>query len=149
MQTFFDDMDSIERLTSSLQSDPSLQCKHCFKSDHLMSHGFVYKQRSMSLRETVGKRIICCNRYGHQGCGRTIGLNIASQLPNRRYDTTVLFSFISLLLLGSCVCSAYCRATNQQQSRHAWRWIKQLTQNLTRYRNYLGEPKSLLTAPES
>jgi len=140
MQKFFKDIYSIERFTSSLTSTPAMQCQYCSKREHFISHGFVYKQRSISVRETVGKRIICCNRYGHQGCGRTYQLDIVSKLPKHQYTATVLFLFISLILLGHSIGSAYTTATKQSQTRHAWRWLKKLNKSLMRYRGYLKVP---------
>lgn len=140
MEKFFKDLNAIEQFTSTLKFQPSLQCQHCLKHGHFISHGFVYKQQSIACRETVGKRIVCCNRYGHQGCGRTYQLDIASKLPMRRYCGAVLFIFISLLLSGCSVCHAYEQATKQGQTRHAWRWLKQLKANLMNYRGYLNVP---------
>ena len=140
MQKFFNDINAIEQFTSTLKSDPSLQCLHCSKHEHFISHGFVYKQYSITHREAVGKRIVCCNRYGHQGCGRTYQLDIVNKLPKRHYSTWVLFVFISLMSLGRSVCNAYTQATKQTQTRHAWRWLKKLKANMMHYRGYLKVP---------
>jgi len=58
----------------------------------------------------------------------------------------VLFAFISLLILGRSVCNAYIQATKQAQTRHAWRWLKQLKVNLMNYRGYLKVPIPVETA---
>ncbi|MBL4940993.1 MAG: hypothetical protein JKY81_04945 [Colwellia sp.] len=116
MQKFFKDLNAIEQFTSTLKSTPSLQCEYCSKHEHFISHGFIYKQHSIVRREAVGKRIVCCNRYGHQGCGRTYQLDISRKLPKRRYSNAVLFVFISLLLIGQSVCHAYSQATKQTQT---------------------------------
>ncbi|MBL4910750.1 MAG: hypothetical protein JKX78_12160 [Alteromonadaceae bacterium] len=146
MQKFFKDLNAIEQFTTTLKSTPSLQCHYCLKHEHFISHGFVYKQHSTTCREAVGKRIICCNRYGHQGCGRTYQLDISRKLPKRHYSGAVLFAFISLLILGRSVCNAYIQATKQAQTRHAWRWLKQLKVNLMNYRGYLKVPIPVETA---
>lgn len=140
MQTFFHDIDAIERFTSSLKSTPSLQCQYCAKQVHFVSHGFVYKQHSIIEKEAVGKRIICCNRYGHHGCGRTYQLNIANKLPKRHYAVSVLCLFITFLLKEQSVCQAYSQATGQIQSRQGWRWLKLLKDKLMTYRGYLKVP---------
>jgi hypothetical protein len=146
MQKFFKDLPAIEQFTSTLKSTPSLQCQYCLKHEHFISHGFVYKQHSIACREAVGKRIVCCNRYGHQGCGRTYQLDISRKLPKRRYSNEVLFVFISLLFIGQSVCRAYAQATNQSQTRHAWRWLQKLKTNLMSYRGYLKVPISIDSA---
>ena len=87
MQKFFKDLNAIEQFTSTLKSTPSLQCHYCSKYEHFISHGFVYKQHSIARREAVGKRIVCCNRYGHQGCGRTYQFDVSRKLPKRRLRT--------------------------------------------------------------
>jgi len=148
MQKFFKDINAIEQFTSTLKFQPSLQCHYCSKHEHLISHGFVYKQHSIAFKEAVGKRIVCCNRYGHQGCGRTYQLDISRKLPKRRYSNAVLFVFISLLLIGNSVCRAYTKATKQTQTRHAWRWLKKLKANLMNYRGYLKVPITLV-APDN
>jgi len=145
MQKFFKDLHAIERFTSTLKSTPSLQCHYCSKREHFISHGFIYKQHSIAHREAVGKRIVCCNRYGHQGCGRTYQLDISRKLPKRQYSNAVLFVFISLLLIGHSVCHAYAQATKQNQTRHAWRWLNKLKTNLMSYRGYLKVPIALVT----
>jgi hypothetical protein len=144
MQKFFKDLNAIEQFTSTLKSTPSLQCQYCTETEHFISHGFVYKQHSITHRETVGKRIVCCNRYGHQGCGRTYQLDISRKLPKRRYSNAVLFVFISLLLIGHSVCDAYVLSTKQTQTRHAWRWLNKLKANLMNYRGYLKVPITLV-----
>ncbi len=140
MQIFFKNIDSVQQFTSSLKTHPSLQCNRCFKKIHFISHGFIYKHHSSVNKEAVGKRIICSNRYGHKGCGRAYQLNVAHKLPKRSYACAVLFTFIRLLLAGKAVTDAYRYATGQQQSRHAWRWLKQLKMNIMRYRGYLKVP---------
>ena len=147
MKTFFSDMASIEQFTSSLKSMPALTCQHCLKKEHFISHGFVYKQHSITHKEAVGKRIVCCNRYGHQGCGRTKQVYIAKTLPNRRYSGAVLATFIQLLLIGCAVPEAYYRATDQVQTRQAWRWLHRLKANMMCYRGALSPPNASMPPP--
>ena len=140
MQKFFKDLNSIGQFTASLKWQRSLRCEICLNHEHFISHGFIYKQYSSERKEAVGKRIVCSNRYGHQGCGHTYQLTIADKLPHRRYFGVVLVRFISLLLSGHSVCCAYSQATKQSQTRHAWRWLKKLNDNLMHYRGYLKVP---------
>ncbi len=82
MQRFFKDYDSINQFSLSLDfHQDKVKCSFCLKNDQLISHGNVYKQRSMSVKEKVGKRIFCSNRYGRSGCGRTFQLYIATEVP--------------------------------------------------------------------
>ena len=71
------------------------------------------------------------------------------KLPKRQYFGAVLFVFISLLLLGRSVCHAYEQATKQSQTRHAWRWLKQLKANLMNYRGYLKIPITLVSIDDN
>ena len=139
MQRFFKDFESLNRFTLSLdcQADP-LTCPHCMNPQQLVSHGVIYKQRSMHQREAVGKRVFCSNRYGHSGCGRTVQLYVAQAVPARRSGAAVLFAFLSLLLRDMTVVDAYRQATGQEAARQAWRWLTKLFRNLTDFRGLLN-----------
>lgn len=138
MQKFFNTIESIDRFTFTLDyHQHSLTCDSCLSHGQFVSHGFVYKQRSQTLCEPVGKRILCSNRYGRTGCGRTFQLYLASELPSCHYGTTQLLAFIAALFTKVSITSAYCKAVGQHEPRHAWRWFKKLTQQLMTYRRYL------------
>ena len=135
MQRFFKDFTAIDLFTRSLDyHQDQTRCAHCLKNDQFISHGIIYKQRSITVREPVGKRIFCSNRYGRSGCGRTCQLVICAEIPRFRCGTAVLFVFISLLLDNLTVNESYYRATGQFDSRNAWRWLNKLMQQLGRYR---------------
>lgn len=135
MQRFFLDFNSLDQFTFSLRSlGESLSCPHCHKSNQLRSHGRVYKQRSMTQRIIVGKRVFCSNRYQHQGCGRTVQLYVAQAIPGLRYSTSEAYAFVSALLKGTRLEEAYLKATNQSDPRQAWRWLKKLEHNLSSFR---------------
>lgn len=139
MQRFFSDFESLERFTLSIDClDQRLQCPHCSKSNHLISHGVLYRQRSMHEREAVGKRVFCSNRYQHTGCGRTVQLTVAGVLPKLRYGAAHLFVFVSSLLMNLSVTAAYRAATGQLAARNAWRWLEKLVRHLGDYRGLLN-----------
>ena len=138
MQRFFEDYESIKQFTLSLDyHQDQLECAHCLKNDQFVSHGIVYKQRSMTLSEPVGKRIFCSNRYGRSGCGRTVQLYVADEFPSFQYGAAVLFIFIVSLLANLTVPESYEKATGQSESRNAWRWLNRLIRRLTDYRRFL------------
>jgi len=138
MRTFFEDIHAIDQFTLSLGlHQAELQCVHCSKSDQFVSHGFIYKQRSQTLKEPVGKRIFCSNRHGRSGCGRTFQLYIAREMPSLHYGCAQLFVFVSSLFLNLSVVKAYQQATAQSNTRNAWRWLKQLDRRLIDYREFL------------
>jgi len=138
MQKYFNTIESVDSFTLSLDYHKNkLQCLHCNKSDQFVSHGFIYKQRSISLAEKVGKRIFCSNRYGRSGCGRTFQLYVASQFPSFHYSSNHLVIFINSLLKNLTVRASYRNATGQSESRNAWRWLNKLIIKLTDYRRYL------------
>ena len=135
MQRFFDTFSSIDLFTLSLNHhQDKTQCAHCLKNNQFVSHGIVYKQHSITEREPVGKRIICSNRYGRSGCGRTIQLYVSDRVPRLHYDASVVFVFISLLMAKVCVSQAYQQATGQFETRNAWRWLTKLIRQLSTYR---------------
>lgn len=138
MQRFFEDFKSITQFTRSLDyNQDKLECAHCLKKDQFVSHGIVYKQRSMTLSQPVGKRIFCSNRYGRSGCGRTFQLYVADEFPSFQYGTAVLFIFIVSLLADLTVPDSYEKATGQSEARNAWRWLNRLIRRLTDYRHFL------------
>ncbi len=141
MNRFYPDIASLDAFTLSLDClDESLPCQHCKKHGHLVSHGFVYKHLSSVKKQPVGKRILCSNRYGRSGCGKTIQLYLAHRFPFFRYGAATLTVFLSLLILGLSVNAAYKAATKQQGSRHGWRWIKRLKRRLSDFRSVLTLP---------
>lgn len=130
MPSFFSTLSDIDQYASFVKRRYSLVCEHCKKVGHLIAHGNVYKQMSMSVREVVGKRFVCCKRFGHAGCGRTMQMGLSSQLPRRRYSGLVLGRFILCLLANMSIVNAYTHATGQTSSRHAWRWLAALKANV-------------------
>jgi len=140
MQRFFIDFASIDQFTLSLDyHQNTFKCCHCHKQGQFVSHGVVYKQLSMKVREPVGKRIICSKRDGRSGCGRTLQLYIASVIPNLHYRACHLFAFVVALCYTS-VCSAWQRATQQHEPRNGWRWINKLNRQLSQFRARLKTP---------
>ena len=135
MPSFFASLFDIEQHASFVKRRYSLECAHCGEVGHLIAHGFVYKQVSMLKRDCVGKRLVCCRRFGHVGCGRTMQLSLSSQLPRRFYTGWQLGIFIVLLLSNVAVAKAYTHATGQLSTRHAWRWLSALKANVWRYRS--------------
>jgi len=146
MQRFFADLETLHTFTLSLDFyQNELVCQHCAKTDQFVSHGFVYKQRSIEIKERVAKRIFCSNRHQRSGCGRTFQLYLADTLPALRYSASQLFVFIRVLLATFNISTAYQTATHQSDTRHAWRWISKLRLQLSSYRQYLKLP----TAPKT
>ena len=138
MKRYFDTFHSLERFTRELDCHQhELQCQHCARNDQFVPHDVIYKQRSQSSREAVGKRIFCSNRYGRTGCGRTFRLYIASEIPSLRYGTAQLFVFLSALLAKLTVSAAYQQATGRSETRNAWRWLNKLDCRLINYRIFL------------
>tara|TARA_R110002072_G_scaffold303087_1_gene493076 strand:- start:2024 stop:2587 length:564 start_codon:yes stop_codon:yes gene_type:complete len=138
MTRFFDSFKSIQQFTSSLDFHlDQRECQFCFQPDQFVSHGIVYKQRTVKIKEPVGKRIFCSNRYGRSGCGRTFQLYIASEIPSLHYGAAQLIAFISGLFLGLSIEKAYPIATGANDTRHAWRWLSRLQSKLSDFRRFL------------
>lgn len=137
MQRFFEDFQSLDRFTLSLDCHAQAACPHCLKSNQLVSHGVLYRQRSIEEREAVGKRVFCSNRYRHSGCGRTFPLYLSCILPGLRHGAAQLSAFLSALLRETPVETAYRQATAQAEPRHTWRWLAKLADRLPDYRRRL------------
>jgi len=139
MRTFFDNIDILHRFTLELDRHrDDLACKSCSKSNQFVSHGFVYKKHSQGRQRTVGKRILCSNRYGKSGCGRTTRLYLSDEMPLLQYTAEHLFIFLVALLAGFSIHSAYTRATRSLNPRNAYRWLNKLQRKLMDYRNVLA-----------
>lgn len=140
MQIFFSSMASLEHFTHSLgMLTQDNACEHCSQNDQWVSHGFVYRQQTMARRDVVGKRILCSQRYGKNGCGRTRQLYFGCIIPKRRHCMQTLATFILLLCKGLTVTQAYRDARHDQHRdpRQAWRWLNALTAQLGRLRTTL------------
>ncbi len=139
MQKFFETIESIDHFTLSLDCHKdTLECERCFKNDQFISHGFVYKRRYQGRKEAVGKRILCSNRFGHSGCGKTFRLTVATEIPSFQYGTVHLFVFIACLLDNLTVTESYQKAIGQSRSsRNAWGWLNKLMSRLSDYRTRL------------
>ena len=140
MQIFFSTLHSLETFTRSLASLPDQEaCAFCAQSRHWVSHGYIYKQRSPTKRDVIGKRILCSNRYGKPGCGHTRQLYLASAIPKRRYCLNVLLWFIVFLINGSTTTQAYHQAIGHDyfEPRQASRWLTALYQQLGWFRGLL------------
>jgi len=139
MQTFFKDLNSIQQFTLSLDRHrDNLKCKTCSKNNQFVSHGFVYKKQYGGLRQAVGKRVFCSNRFGRSGCGRTFRLYLATEIPKLNYAIHHLAVFIHCLLAGSCIDKAYYTATKTKDPRNAYRWLNKLQCKLIDYRCVLN-----------
>ncbi|WP_143872001.1 DUF1949 domain-containing protein [Catenovulum sediminis] len=88
----------------------------------------------------VGKRILCANRYGKSGCGRTLALYLSDFIPNRRYSFSVIWAFVLSLLQGATVEQAYYSAIGHCHFSHrqAYRWLSALYAQLGLFRSWLA-----------
>lgn len=146
MQRFFNDFEVINTFTLSLGFHKDrLECAHCSKPDQFVSHGIIYKQRSSTLAEKVGKRIFCSNRYGRRGCGRTFQLYVSNEVPTFRYGAAHLFVFIASVLAQYSVKKAYFAATGKNSFRNAWRWINRLVKQMSTFRSFLKSRPKITT----
>jgi len=139
MLKFFKNIDTLHQFTMELElHQDNLQCRKCNKSDQFVSHGYVYKKKNKGGKRTVGKRIFCSNRFGKTGCGCTLRLYLADEIPRLQFNTTHFFIFLTNLFIGSSIQKAYTVATNTCDPRNAYRWLKKLKRKLIDYRHVLS-----------
>lgn len=146
MQIFFSSLASLEYFTHSLQTlVPENTCRNCSKNNQWVSHGYVYKQRSIQQNMIVGKRILCSKRYGKEGCGQSRQLYLEPFIPRRHYPMEVIIAFILQLLDGVSVAAAYHKTTglHHRDPRHAWRWVRALYKQLGRFRSYVNKHRDV------
>lgn len=133
----FSSRQTLDQFTASLDSLSSDNtCSHCGKNDQWLSHGYVYKNSLTDSDPVAGKRILCSNRYGRSGCGRTRQLYLANIIPRRQYRLSTVIVFIQTLLSGMVVEDAYRKAiaSTTKESRNAWRWINDFFKSLSGWR---------------
>ncbi len=138
MRIYFDDLPTLHQFTLSLdcQAEP-MPCRHCFRPDQWVSHGYVYKNQYLGQTQTVGKRIFCSNRTGHSGCGQTLRLYLTTEVTTLHYSTLHLAAFVLALLAGTTIQQAYQHATRTVDPRNGYRWLGKLQRKLIQYRGYL------------
>lgn len=141
MTRFFPSIQAIH--TFSL--NPVLTCPYCGRADQFVSHGFVYHKQECASPCSVGKRLVCSNRFGHSGCGRTVRLYLAESLPRLQVSATLMSLFILALLNGYSVQQAFFRVSGCEEPRQAWRWLRRLYAQLPCWRTRLSP--TLLASP--
>ncbi|MBL4866787.1 MAG: hypothetical protein JKY67_10485 [Pseudomonadales bacterium] len=138
MKLFFDNIDSLDQFTHELDHHPeSLTCQHCGSQGHFVPHGFVYKNQHIDHsyeKEPVGKRIMCSNRYGRTGCGRTLRFYLADYVPALSRAAIHISLFFLALITGKPIQSAYTEATHTIDPRNAYRWLSKCQTKIIHYR---------------
>ncbi|MBL1274945.1 MAG: hypothetical protein COB30_002545 [Ectothiorhodospiraceae bacterium] len=142
MKLFFDNIDSLDQFTHQLDRyNGSLSCQHCSKQNQFVPHGFVYKNQHIKYadkKEPVGKRLLCSNRYGRSGCGRTLRLYLADYIPSLTRSSTQVTLFFLWLLSGSPIQAAYQKSAHATDPRNAYRWLTKCQAKLTTFRTFLS-----------
>lgn len=152
LERFFSSITEIHQFSLSLRwNQQHLCCPHCNKHDQWVSHGFVYKQQSIDTLEPVGKRIICSNRFGRSGCGRTHRLYCADRAPCLNYALSCCISFFMALLFDNApgVSAAYQLATGAADGRNAWRWLNKLSMRIAAIRTFVLSKSYPVNTPQS
>ena len=148
MRYFFPTLDCIAQFIASANATIRLVCPHCGSSQHWISHGFLRKQLSSTTTWTYGKRLLCSNRRGHAGCGRTQALRLSEALPRRHTNATALGTFLHALTLGVPVPQAYQSVQTRVQPRQGWRWQQTLKARQVWLRSLLMPANQTTFAPQ-
>lgn len=148
MPRFFPNLESLHRFTLELDLHrETLTCQHCKQSGQWVSHGFVYRKQHHADPQPVAKRILCSNRHGRAGCGRTQQLYLDSIIPQLSRCAVQVFVFLSALLAGDSVACAYHHATGIAEPRNAYRWLNRCLDHLVDFRRWLRPTSSTEPAP--
>lgn len=138
MPRFFPNLESLHRYTLELDlHSEALACQHCNQPGQWVSHGFVFRKQHMADPQPVAKRILCSNRHGRTGCGRTRQLYLDRIIPRLSHCALQVFVFLSALLAGGTVASAYHRATGILEPRNGYRWLTRCRHRLADFRRSL------------
>lgn len=144
MPLFFKTIDQINQFTLSLElNQGQVICANCKQCDQFVSHGFVYKNLNHGKTMLVGKRLFCANRRQRSGCGRTLRLYLAEQIPMLVYSTLQMTIFLKALLACNTIQNAYEAATGTNDPRNAYRWLNKLKSKLIDYCTFLKKPREL------
>ena len=138
MQIYYSSLEEIHQQTTQLENE---KCIYCGGS-HLVSHGYIYKKNSSSTEPVaVGKRLICSERYGRTGCGRTLQLYLASRVRYLHYAGCCVVALVSGLMAGLSTAKAYKDVTGTKDPRNAYRWLNRLIERISVYRSHFEKPK--------
>jgi hypothetical protein len=137
MNRYYPSLLAIEQQTQNLHHH---SCHHCKQTNHLLSHGYVFKKKRGADPSPVGKRVFCSNRNHHTGCGRTHQLYLDSRVPALFYSLPILIIFLLAFIHGTPVLQAYQQATGSSSSRHAYRWLLKFQRRLSDYRAWVHQP---------
>ena len=136
MKIFFPDLESLLLFCLQLNIQSELKCPYCHKSSQFTLHDFIYK----NLVVIVGKRLLCSNRNGRSGCGKTVRLYISQRVPQLIYSSAEVTAFLLALFNGLSITQAYQDATGCADPRNAYRWLDKLKFRLSDFRRYLTTP---------
>jgi hypothetical protein len=147
MPKFYDDLNSLQQVTLNLEFHIDVfVCLSCLKSDQFVSHGFIFHRIDGDNAAITGKRLLCCNRRGRSGCGRTLALYLKERQPKYCYSSAHINVFFLKLLAGQSIPNAYQIATGCYEPRNAYRWLESAYLKLVEYRAVLNE-KAINTIP--
>lgn len=132
MRIYFTSLQAIDHQTRQLEHE---LCRHCRAAHQLVSHGFVYKNRTGAKPEAVGKRVFCSNRGRFAGCGRTSQLYLDAVIRHLHYAGDRLVAFVLALIHGRTVQQAYSGVTGTADPRNAYRWLNRLHGQLSTFRS--------------
>lgn len=140
MPKFYDDFDSLQQVTHNLEFYFDVfACLFCSKSDQFVSHGFIFHRKDEKIVAITGKRLLCCNRRGRSGCGRTLTLYLKEKQPQYVYSSAHINVFFLMLLARQTIPKAYQIATGCYEPRNAYRWMESACLKLVEYRALLKE----------
>jgi hypothetical protein len=141
MKLYFENVEQLDQFTKSLPLNrEQVKCVNCGDRHQFVSHAFVHKKLNKGETITVGKRLFCSNRRQYTGCGATLRLYLAVQIPTLVYSTVQMTIFLNALLAYNSIQRAYKAATNTDDPRNAYRWLIKLKLKLVDYRSFLKKP---------
>lgn len=132
MQIYYPSLIAIEQQTAQLDH---ASCRHCQRTQQLVSHGYIRKKQRLADPIAVGKRVFCSNRQRYTGCGRTMQLYLDQTVRYLHYSGAAVVAMVLALIAGATIQQAYQQATHTTTARNAYRWLTRLCAQLTAYRS--------------
>jgi hypothetical protein len=141
----------LDKLKAPLKQAPCLNPK-CRRVGCLIGHGRLRGYGAGGERVVLGQRVLCSNRRGRRGCGKTFPIYPCDVLRRRQVHAPRLFDFFTGMLRGLSRYAAWKALGLIFSIRHAYRLWQAFVDQRLRLRallcRLLAPPKSTAALPE-
>jgi hypothetical protein len=142
---------ALDKLKEPLKQTPCLN-PECRRVGWLIGHGWLRGYDASGERVIRGQRVLCSNRRGRRGCGKTFPILPCDVLYRRQVAAPQLFDFFTGMLRGLSRHAAWQALGLIFSIRHAYRLWQAFVDQQLRLRallsRLLAPPQSAAALPE-